>query len=76
METVSFVNPEVEGQQNILFLRTQSISILLYTKSQRNDKLKRTTYENTWNILFLKLMSVNLIWNTTMSILSKSRVFT
>ena len=58
------------------FLRAQSISILLYTKSQRNDKLKRTTYENTLNILFLELVTLNLIWNPTMSILSKGRVFT
>ena len=50
--------------------------VLLKTKSQRNDILKRTTYENTLNILFLKLMILNLIWNTTMSILSKGRVFT
>ena len=25
----------------------QSISILLYTKSQRNEKIERTSYENT-----------------------------
>ena len=29
------------------FLRSQSISILLYTKSQRNKKIERTSYENT-----------------------------
>ena len=29
------------------FPRSLSISILLYTKSQRNEKIKRTSYENT-----------------------------
>ena len=29
------------------FLRSQSVSILLYTKSQRNEKVKQTVYENT-----------------------------
>ena len=29
------------------FPRSQSISILLYTKSQRNEKIKLTSYENT-----------------------------
>ena len=29
------------------FPRSQSISILLYTKSQRNEKIERTSYENT-----------------------------
>ena len=37
----------VEGLQNTGFPRSQSISILLYTKSQRNEKIKRTSYENT-----------------------------
>ena len=50
--------------------------VLLTRDSKRNDELKRTTNENTLNILFLKLMTLNLIWNTTMSILSKDSVFT
>ena len=29
------------------FPRSQSISILLYAKSQKNEKIKRTSYENT-----------------------------
>ena len=29
------------------FPRSQSISILLYTKSQRNENKKRTSHENT-----------------------------
>ena len=29
------------------FPRSQSISILLNTQSQRNEKIKRTSYENT-----------------------------
>ena len=40
----------VEGLQNIqhsAFPRSQSISILSYTKSQRNEKIERTSYENT-----------------------------
>ena len=73
---IAVVCPREIVNKTYCFLRTQSISILLYTKSQRNDKLKRTTYENTLNILFLKLMTLNLIWNTAMSILSKGRVFT
>ena len=57
-----FCGPEIvdvsrgEGKGNIgsrgstkhtAFPRSQSISILLYTKSQRNENIKRTSHENT-----------------------------
>ena len=33
--------------KHTVFPRSQSISILLSTKSQRNEKIKRNLYENT-----------------------------
>ena len=53
-ETVDVSQGEAEGNidsrgpiKHTAFPRPQSISILLYTKSQRNEKIERTSYENT-----------------------------
>ena len=52
-ETVDVSRGEAEGNidsrgstKHTAFPRSQSISILLYTKSQRNEKIKRTLYKN------------------------------
>ena len=51
-ETVDVSRGEAEGNidsrgstKHTAFPRSQSVSILLYTKSQRNEKIKRTSYE-------------------------------
>ena len=51
-ETVDVSRGEAEGNidsrgstKHTAFPRSQSISILLYTKSQRNAKIKRTSYK-------------------------------
>ena len=53
-ETVDVARGEVEGNidsrgstKRTALPRSQSISILSYTKSQRNEKIKRTSCENT-----------------------------
>ena len=52
-EAVSVSQGEAEGNidsqgptKHTAFPRSQSISILLYTKSQRNEKIKQTLYKN------------------------------
>ena len=89
-ETVCFVDPRlstfreakpretstVEVQQTYSFLRTQSISILFYTKIKKMTNSSNYIWQYIICILFLKLMTLNLICNTTMSILSRGRVFT
>ena len=59
-ETVDVARGEAEANfdsrgstKNTAFLRSQSVSILLHTKSQRNEKIKRTSYENTGNIIII-----------------------
>ena len=51
-ETADVSRGEAEGNidsrgstKHTAFPRSQSISILLYTKSQRNEKIKRTSYK-------------------------------
>ena len=53
-ETVDVSRGEVEGNidnrgstKHTAFPRPQSTSILLYTESQRKEKIERTSYENT-----------------------------
>ena len=53
-ETVDVSRGKAEGNidgrgstKHTAFPRSQSISILLYTKSQKNEKIERTSYENT-----------------------------
>ena len=65
-ETVCFVDIDSRGStKHTAFPRSQSISILLYTKSQRNEKIKRTSYEDTRNILiiFQKNVKFNFVNN-------------
>ena len=67
-ETADVSRREAEGNidsrgstKHTAFPRSQSISILLYTKSQRNAKNKANFIQNTGNILLIFKKTLNLI---------------